>query len=785
MFDTTQSEYVQLRSLVKGSQPRLVIWVGSGLSTPVGHPTWVQLIDKLITRLKTDRDRLPQARHRDVDAAIRFAETHQQPWLAMQSIHDAIGRDTFCSWIYTILTEQRDVDVPKDYTALWKLRPKGIITPNLDRLVADAFPLAMPRRRLPTEFVGKDAASHLHLLTSPNPWIAHIHGLLANRDSWVMTRDELTRLWESPEYVKFIEQVMISNTVLFVGVSAEDVSAGGHLRRLREKQYNFGEHFWLTHRSDESAKQFALDAGVRMLLYGNATGDHRGLSMCLADLEQYVPQEPILTPITPNAETSEIVEELGEPEALDYRYPDLLRQQLNREARRILAGKDQASYDKYAEFRKKYQRAIHAAWFVSEVHPENRVLGYEIKRHIARGAFGDVYEAEDGRGAKAALKIFREDQSRVAGMLESFRRGVRAMLILSEKEISGMVPYQFASEIPPIVAMDFVDGHNLREAKNAQMLEDWLELLRIGVELCSIIYDAHTKADVLHRDLRPANIMLRRREDGLAREVVVLDFDLSWHRDAIEASIDTAEAQSGYLAPELLPRSRPVGSNTRNPLVDSYGLGMTLLYMRTGIDPVFLEHRHADWSDRISKLCEGFKCGTWLSLARRYSRVIHGCTLDSQGRRPTIAEVQSELQRLMQALNAPREVRHADMLAEELAVRASSSGVIWNEEKAMATIPLQQGASLSLLGNEATGEVVLKLNSQDTGSAERQRRGSWMKQRMETVRSRLKSDSWRLLHESLGSGEFSLSASAQCKDVRLNLQKYAGLVESCTNAVGS
>src|SRR5690606_28979831 len=106
-------------------------------------------------------------------------------------------------------------------------------------------------------------------------------------------------------------------------------------------------------------------------------------------------------------------------------------------------------------------------------------------------------------------------------------------------------------------------------------LTDWAAILEISYQLTAIIADAHALPErVLHRDIRPPNMIVTGYWEGEALELCVLDFDLSWHRGSVEKSVIFGSQLSGYLAPEQIQR-KP-GVSTQHASVDSYGIGMTI-----------------------------------------------------------------------------------------------------------------------------------------------------------------------------------------------------------------
>ncbi len=165
-----------------------------------------------------------------------------------------------------------------------------------------------------------------------------------------------------------------------------------------------------------------------------------------------------------------------------------------------------------------------------------------------------------------------------------------------------MVAYKEASEIPAFVVMDWVEGPDLGQAVAAKQINDWSLILRIGVDLASIVRRGHLLPErVLHRDLRPSNVMLEGFHTAPDTwRVVVLDFDLSWHQGAPEQSIVPGGSMVGYLAPEQLEQI--LGVSTRHASVDSFGLGMTLYFMISQRNPLPDQQRYQDWSRVVNQV---------------------------------------------------------------------------------------------------------------------------------------------------------------------------------------
>src|SRR5260370_15139080 len=185
---------------------------------------------------------------------------------------------------------------------------------------------------------------------------------------------------------------------------------------------------------------------------------------------------------------------------------------------------------------------------------------------------GEVYRATDlTLGQSVALKFLPEEASRNQRLLERFHGEVRVARLVSHPNVCRV--YDIGEiEGMPFISMEYVDGEDLASL-----------LLRIGRlpgdkaietarKLCAGLAAAHDRG-VIHRDLKPQNIMMNRRG-----EVVIMDFGLA----AIADQLSGAEVRNGtpaYMAPEQL-RGEAVTAKS-----DIYALGLVLYEIFTGKRP--------------------------------------------------------------------------------------------------------------------------------------------------------------------------------------------------------
>lgn len=145
---------------------------------------------------------------------------------------------------------------------------------------------------------------------------------------------------------------------------------------------------------------------------------------------------------------------------------------------------------------------------------EHGVAHYRIIEKLGAGGMGEVYLAEDTTlGRRVALKFLLREHTQDEDRLRRFRQEARAVSainhpnILTIHEVGEADGRQF-------IATEFVDGQSLRHAlKHAGGMKT-AEALHVAVQTAAALAAAH-EAGIVHRDVKPENIMLRR--DGLVK----------------------------------------------------------------------------------------------------------------------------------------------------------------------------------------------------------------------------------------------------------------------------
>jgi serine/threonine protein kinase len=141
-----------------------------------------------------------------------------------------------------------------------------------------------------------------------------------------------------------------------------------------------------------------------------------------------------------------------------------------------------------------------------------RLGPYEILAPIGAGGMGEVYKARDNRlDRHVVIKILAPDIAGDPGLRARFEREARAVAALDHPHICGLYDVG-ETDGTHFLVMRYLDGQTLaaRLAKGALPLE---QALRIAAEVANAL-DKAQRHGIVHRDVRPANIMPRTVRGG-------------------------------------------------------------------------------------------------------------------------------------------------------------------------------------------------------------------------------------------------------------------------------
>ncbi|MEW1776843.1 serine/threonine-protein kinase [Streptomyces sp. NPDC086777] len=210
-----------------------------------------------------------------------------------------------------------------------------------------------------------------------------------------------------------------------------------------------------------------------------------------------------------------------------------------------------------------------------------RIAGYEVQGEIGRGGMAVVYRAKDLRlDRTVALKLLAPEMVRNDTFRRRFTHESRVAAAIDHPHI---VPIFEAGETDGVlyIAMRYVSGPDLRALLDEEGVLPVDTVLRIAAQVASALDAAH-EHDLVHRDVKPGNVLVARGTDSEHPEHVYLtDFGLTKKSLSLTGFTTVGEfvGTLDYVAPEQIS-GRPVDGRC-----DLYSLACVVFEMLAGGPP--------------------------------------------------------------------------------------------------------------------------------------------------------------------------------------------------------
>jgi serine/threonine protein kinase len=250
-----------------------------------------------------------------------------------------------------------------------------------------------------------------------------------------------------------------------------------------------------------------------------------------------------------------------------------------------------------------------------ELRPGGTVGPYRLEGMLGEGSMGVVFRAvREPRGEVVALKVLRRELSGDETYRRRFEREGRIAAQVAHRHLVGVVDAGEAQG-RHYLATRFVEGETLADRLARTGPLPLAELVRITAELATGL-DALHAHDLVHRDVKPSNVMLG--SEGAA----LTDFGVARGlADTVLTAPGKVVGTLDYLAPEVI-RGQPAG-----PASDLYALGCVLYECVCGTAPFaqrpFAEAALAHLSEDPPDPCVGRRevpGSVWLALRQALAK---------------------------------------------------------------------------------------------------------------------------------------------------------------------
>lgn len=282
-------------------------------------------------------------------------------------------------------------------------------------------------------------------------------------------------------------------------------------------------------------------------------------------------------------------------------------------------------YSSYAERRKYLAEVFNAMIDRLEESNLNAIFQSDDNELIGEGGFGQVFKFENKLiNLDFAIKILNPAFANGGeGNLERFFREARILFKLQHPNIIRVYDVGMMGSVP-FIKMEYFEGKDLNKVlKEFGNLSSEKALVLVE-EISKALSYAHNKIGIVHRDLRPSNIMVAR-----PNQFRIIDFGLGvfLEKELVSRITRTGESIVGghYTAPELIDNPRLL-----DPRSDIYSLGAVWFTALTGRPPA---------GSRINE-----QLSSILKLEKGYSDMILKCLDDIDERYQNINELLEDIE---------------------------------------------------------------------------------------------------------------------------------------------
>lgn len=276
-----------------------------------------------------------------------------------------------------------------------------------------------------------------------------------------------------------------------------------------------------------------------------------------------------------------------------------------------------------------------------------------VARRLGSGTFGTVFLVER-ESERLAYKQYHHSDLSVDEKVRRFRQGHDAMTKLDHPHIVRVFGF---TQAPIGFYMQYIEGMNLRDAVDS--LKDPRNIMHVLLLVAETLRHAHGRT-VIHRDVKPENIVLQWDAQSMLWQPYLMDFDLAWYSTATQLTKEGIGTLQ-YAAPEQL--QAPGSNKAHSPQVDSFSLGQLLYFAINGADPTPFDPS----GNRLVIERKLTNATGWSFAAASATLALYAaCTVREPEKRPTMAQICEGIAGILPLLVTQNAKVSSDEMIQEL-----------------------------------------------------------------------------------------------------------------------
>ncbi|WP_437970378.1 protein kinase [Sorangium sp. So ce260] len=214
---------------------------------------------------------------------------------------------------------------------------------------------------------------------------------------------------------------------------------------------------------------------------------------------------------------------------------------------------------------------------------------YRLVRLIGDGGMGSVYEARhEVLGTTVALKFLHPELSRRSGLVQRFLQEARVSAQIQSAHVVRVVDVDQTASGLAFIVMEYLEGKTLQalyeELYRAGIRLAYADALEYAMQMLEGVEAAH-RAGVVHRDLKPDNVIITRTSKGEPL-IKLLDFGIA--KLKVTGELDRGLTRPGVImgTPEYMAPEQAYSADSVDARADIFSLGVIIFEMLAGRRPV-------------------------------------------------------------------------------------------------------------------------------------------------------------------------------------------------------